>query len=145
MGDLLDVYTGEASMVKGYVKQISFAFGHQAKSTVSLIGCEKLETDVLTVNYMCDNKRIGRAKYSLPVGMAFSIENKYLDKTTKDSHRRVYRPTSAAATGTMVSGGLTVNVTYEVYLDLFDGVLHVIGVDEITAQSSGGITTGVIT
>ena len=143
VGDLIDIYTGESSMIKGYVKQLSFQFGHQAKSTVSLIGCEEITTDALTVNYICDNKRIGRAKYYLPVGMSFSIENKYLDQT-RDGHRRVYRPTTATVTGTMVSGGVTVNVTYEMYLDLFEGVLHVIGVDEITEQSSGGITIGVI-
>ena len=144
VGDLLYVYTGEDSMILGYVQQLSFKFGHQAMSTAKLVGCAEVETDVLTVNYVCNNKRIGRAKYYLPVGMAFSIENKYLDKTTKDGHRRVYRPTTAAVTGTMVSGGVTANVTCEVYLDLYKGVLHVIGVDEITSQSSGGETIGVI-
>lgn len=144
VGDLLEVYTGESSMVKGYVKQLSFAFGHQAKSTVSLTACEDVELGLLTVNYKCDGKRIGRAKYYLPVGMEYSIENKYLDKTTKDGHRRIYRPTTAAVTGTMAAGGMTVDVTYEVYLHLYKGVLHVIGVDEITEESSGGETIGVI-
>lgn len=143
VGDLLYVYTGEDSMILGYVQQLSFKFGHQAMSTAKLVGCAEVETDVLTVNYVCNNKRIGRAEYRLPVGMTFSIENEYLDKTKK-GRRRVYWPTTAAVTGTMVAGGMSVDVTYEVYLDLFEGVLHVIGVDEITSQSSGGETIGVI-
>lgn len=143
VGDLLDVYTGEETMEAGYVKQLSFLFGHQAKSTLSLIGATEVETDVLRVNYVCDNKRIGYKKYRLPVGMTFSIENKYIDQT-KNGHRRVYRPTTAAVTGTMAAGGMTVDVTYEVYLHLYKGVLHVIGVDEITTESSGGETIGVI-
>ena len=97
----------------------------------------------MTSGIKCGGKRIGRAKYWLPVGMAYSIDNPYLDQT-RDGHRRVYRPTTAAVTGTRVSGGVTVNVTYEVYLDLFEDVLHVIGVDEITTTTESGETVGVI-
>jgi len=73
----------------------------------------------------------------------FSITNPYLDKM-RNGHRIIYRPTTENAEGTMVAGGLTVTVNYEIALDLYEGVLHIVSVDEITEQSSGGETIGVI-
>ena len=39
---------------------------------------------------------------------------------------------------------MTVNVNYEIALDLYQGVLHIISVDEVTEESSGGEQIGVI-
>ena len=68
------------------------------------------------------------------------------DQRTGFPHRHDFPRTVGAenAEGTMVAGGLTVTVYYEIALDLYEGVLHVISVDEITEQSSGGETIGVI-
>lgn len=142
-GDLVQVYTGLDSMVSGYIQQESFGFGKQSKSTVKLIGALPVELAKLTINYRYDGKRIKKEEYMLPVGVAFSIETLYPD-ITQGGRRRIYRPTVATADGTMVAGGLTENVPCELALDLHQGVLHVLIVDEITEQSSGGETIGVI-
>lgn len=142
-GNLVNAYASEDSMVTGYIQQASFRFGLQARSTLKLIGVEALPSDTLTVNYLHNSRRIGQATYRLPVGVAFSIENPYLDQTTS-GHRYIYRPTTANAEGTMVEGGVTVNVNYAIALDLFEGVLHIISVDSVTQQESGGLQIGVI-
>ena len=142
-GDLIQVYTGLDTMVSGYIQQESFAFGKQSKSTIKLIGALPVELEKLTVNYLYDGKRIKKEEYMLPVGVVFSVETLYPD-ITQSGRRRIYRPTVDTVDGTMVAGGLTENVTCEPALDLHQGVLHVLIVDEITEQSSGGENIGVI-
>lgn len=142
-GDLVQVYTGLDTMVSGYIQQESFAFGKQSKSTIKLVGALDIPTAKLTINYRYDGKRIAKHEYMLPVGLTFTIDTVYLDQT-KDGHRRIYRPTTDAVTGTMVAGGMAMDVTCDIALDLYEGVLHVLIVDEITEQSSGGENIGVI-
>ena len=142
-GDLVQVYTGLDTMVSGYIQQESFAFGKQSMSTIKLIGALDVELAKLTVNYTYQGGRIQKEEYMLPVGLPFTIDTLYVDKT-EGGRRRIYRPTADTVEGTMVAGGVTENVTCEIALDLYEGVLHVLIVDEITEESSGGIYTGVI-
>ena len=44
----------------------------------------------------------------------------------------------------MVDGGMTVNVVYDIALELYQGILHIISVDEVTEESSSGEQIGVI-
>ena len=142
-GDLVTGYTAPDSLITGYIQQGTFAFGKQAMSKLSLIGVESIDGARLIVNYKYNNRLLSSLTYYLPVGSAFSISNPYLDKT-EDGHRIIYRPTTENAEGTMVDGGLTVNVNCEIALDLYEGILHIISVDEVTEQSSGGEMIGVI-
>ena len=142
-GDLVTGYTAPDSLITGYIQQGAFAFGKQAMSKLSLIGVESIDGARLTINYKFNNRILSSIRYYLPVGAAFSISNPYLDMM-EDGHRIIYRPTTENAEGTMVDGGLTVNVNYEIALDLFEGILHITSVDEVTEQSSGGETIGVI-
>ena len=142
-GDLVTGYTAPDSLITGYIQQGTFAFGKQAMSKLSLIGVESIDGARLTINYKYNNRILSSIRYYLPVGAAFSISNPYLDMM-EDGHRIIYRPTTENAEGTMVDGGLTVNVNCEIALDLFEGILHIISVDEVTEQSSGGETIGVI-
>ncbi len=142
-GDLVTVYVDENTMFTGYIQQESFQFGHQARSTLKLVGAELRPSDMLTINYVCNNRRIGRAKYRLPVDYEYSIENLYLD-ITNNEHRRVYRPLTDFVIGTMVEGGVSVDVEYEIALDLYKGVLHIISVDKVTQQETSGKQIGVI-
>lgn len=142
-GDLVRVYTAQDSMVQGYIQQAVFAFGKQAMSKLSLIGAEAVEGAKLTINYMCNGQQIGRQKYYLPVGFAFDITTLYIDKTS-NGHRYIYRPTTDSITGTMVEGGLTMTVNYQVALDLYKDVLHIISVDEVTQEQGSGEQIGVI-
>lgn len=142
-GDLVTGYIAPDSLITGYVQQGAFAFGKQAMSKLSLIGVESIDGARLVINYKYNNRILSSIRYYLPVGAAFSISNPYLDMM-EDGHRIIYRPTTENAEGTMVAGGLTINVNYEIALDLFEGILHIISVDEVTEQSSGGETIGVI-
>lgn len=142
-GDLVTGYIAPDSLITGYVQQGAFAFGKQAMSKLSLIGVESIDGARLVINYKHNNRILSSIRYYLPVGAAFSISNPYLDRM-EDGHRIIYRPTTENAEGTMVAGGLTVNVNYEIALDLYEGTLHIISVDEVTEQSSGGETIGVI-
>ena len=142
-GDLVTGYTAPDSLITGYVQQGAFAFGKQAMSKLSLIGVESIDGARLVINYKYNNRILSSIRYYLPVGAAFAISNPYLDRM-EDGHRIIYRPTTENAEGTMVDGGLTVNVNYGIALDLFEGILHIISVDEVTEQSSGGETIGVI-
>jgi len=142
-GDLVLAYTDIDRMISGYVQQASFTFGKQARSTLKLIGVTKITPAKLTVRYTYQNNIIGKAVYYLPVGVAFSIDNPYLDQTKK-KRRRIYRPTTPNAEGTMVDGGMTVNVNYEIALELHQDILHIISVDGVTKESSGGEQIGVI-
>lgn len=142
-GDLVTGYTAQDNLITGYIQQGTFAFGKQAMSKLSLIGVESIDGARLTINYKYNNRILSSIRYYLPVGAAFSISNPYLDMM-EDGRRIIYRPTTANAEGTMVEGGLTVNVNCEIALDLYEGILHIISVDEVTEQSSGGKTIGVI-
>lgn len=142
-GDKLAVYTDTDSMVSGYANDMVFSFGKQSKSHIKLVAAGDVETATLTVLYKYGTTTIGQMQYVLPVGYVYTIDNPYLDKVL-DGHRYIFRPTTATVTGTVASGGNTINVAYEAALDLYQGILHVIGVDEITEESSGGITIGVI-
>lgn len=142
-GDMVTAYTGLGGTVSGYIQQASFAFGKQAMSTLKLIGVEPVELAALTINYVYDGDTVETEEYMLPVGVAFSVETLYPD-ITQGGRRRIYRPTVDTVDGTMVAGGLTEDVPCELALDLHQGVLHVLIVDEITEESSGGENIGVI-
>lgn len=143
-GDLVTVAVDEGTMMRGYIQSASWRFGVQARSTLKLIGAEARASALLTVNYRYNGTRLGRERYRLPVGYSFSVENPYFDRTG-DGHRRVYRPLTANAEGTMTAGGTTVNVDYEIALDLYGDVLTILSVDNIEiVTDSHGDRIGVI-
>lgn len=142
-GDLVQAYTDTDRMVLGYIQQMNSRFGLQSRSTLKLIGATAVTGAKLTVRYTYQNGIIGKAVYFLPVGHAYCIDNPYIDRTVKGT-RRIYRPQESAVTGTIVDGDNTATVAYDIALELYQGVLHVISVDEITEQSSGGEYIGVI-
>lgn len=142
-GSLVTAQVGEEELITGYVQQETFKFGHQARSTLKLVAVERRPSANLVVNYRYDGKRIGRAKYRLPVGYAYTIENPYLDQTAEE-RRRIYRPLTESVTGTLPAGGAVENVDYAIALELYEGVLHIISVDEVTQQEISGEQIGVI-
>lgn len=142
-GDKLIVYTGEDSLISGYANSMDFAFGLQSKSKITLVAADTVAGATLTVTYKYGTTILSMKKYVLPVGYTYTIDNPYIDKIM-DNHRYVFRPTTATVTGTMASGGSTETVQYAVALDLYEDVLQVISVDDITTTTEGGKTVGVI-
>lgn len=107
-GDLVTVYADQNTMFTGYIQQESFQFGFQSRSTLNLVGAEICPSDILTVNYIYHHGRISQEKYRFPVGYEFSIDNPDFNDL-----RHVYRPRTSTVTGTMVEGGMSVNVMYD--------------------------------
>ena len=140
-GEKVIVYTDEETMVAGFVNEASFEFGNQARSAMSIQALEAKTGATLIVVYKCGNDKIGEATYLLPVGYSYEINNPYLD--IPGTHRYIYRPHNAAATGTMTSGTNTNNQPFSVALDAKGSNLKIISVDDITVQS-GDTAVGVI-
>lgn len=137
-GELVTFYTGEESLMRGYVQSAAWRFGVQARSTLKLVGCDSKPGAKLTINHLYNGTRIGRQVVYLPVSYVFNIENPYIDRTS-GGRRRVYRPLTANATGTMQAGGNTVNVNYEIALDLYKNVLTILSVDDVSLDGSIGV------
>ena len=146
-GDRVQLPVDDVTLVTGYIARADFTFGLQAASRLRLTAVEQVGTAILTVYRMYNGKQIGLDKYLFPVGYSYSITNRYID-AAEQGHRYIYRPTTAAVTGTMVEGSNTATVQYAVALDLYEGVLHVISVDDVTEITEGSgadqITIGVI-
>lgn len=137
-GDRVRVYADEDTLMYGYINSLSFTFGQQAKTEMHLTASSKVVTGKLKVVYKWGTKSLNKNVYYLSVGAAYRIENPYFDMTM-GGHRYVFRPETAAVTGTMQAGGATVTVQYDVALDLYKGVLHVISVDQVTEISGIGV------
>ena len=139
-GDRLVVYGDRDRLFVGYAKSMAFSFGKQSKSTITLMAVDTVAGAALRVTYKWGSRTLGKAKYFFPVGYTYSIENLYLDQTF-GGHRYIFRPTTAAVTGTMVAGGNTATVQYEVALDLeiATGVLEIINVDDLS-ELNGVVT-----
>ena len=144
-GDRLVVYGAEDQIYVGYAQSAAFAFGKQSKATLQLMAVDTVDGAALRVTYKWGDLTLGKAKYFFPVGYSYSVQNLYLDRTM-GGHRYIFRPTTEAVEGTMVAGGKTETVTYEVALDLeiATGVLKIVNVDEITTVTEDGIVIGVI-
>lgn len=147
-GDRVTASLDDETMVKGYINSASFTFGLQAKSRIRLTALVSVEATVLTITYTYNGSQIGLEKYVFPVGFGYDIPNKYIDQEA-NGHRYIYRPLTERTTGTMESGENLETVDNAIALDLFEGVLHIISVDEVEEVSSGPegeeITIGVIT
>lgn len=142
-GDKLTVYADVDMLLSGFAKSCEFAFGVQARAKMVLTASESVTGAKLTIVYTWNSTELDREEYFLPAGYSYSITTRYLD-ATMNGHRYVFRPTTATISGTMPSAGTTETVTCEVALDLHQGILHVISVDEVTVDSSGDDAIGVI-
>ena len=139
-GDRVVVNTDESTLATGYITSCVFRYGLQARSSIHMTPVEVKESAKLTILYKYDDMQIGKAQYQLPVGYAYSIGNPHLDLVL-NRHRFIFRPLTAAATGTMVAGGATVTVNYEIALDYFTDesdarILAILAVDEAAKDQS---------
>ncbi len=135
-GDRLTVYADEDTLYTGCARLCEFAFGKQAKAKITLAAGESMDGAKLTVTYMYGDMNIGRAEYFLPVGYAYSITNPYVD-WSMNGHRYIFRPTTAAVSGTMTSSGATATVNYAVALDETEEILQIVSVDSVTVDLNG--------
>lgn len=139
-GDKLTVGIGPNRLITGYVQRADFAFGVQAKSTLTLVGCTSAAAIKLTVKYVWDGINLGKRVYYFPANYSYSIANPFLDKKM-NGHRYFFRPTTASATGTLTEP-TTVTVQYSVALDAYKNeqgkrILHVLSVDSLTESTVG--------
>jgi hypothetical protein len=69
LGQKLRVYTEEDVMYEGYVTGMSYSFGNQAKTRITLSQCTKLETAKVTRTFVCnalDGAVVGKRVHYLP-------------------------------------------------------------------------------
>lgn len=137
-GDKVIASMAEDALITGYITSASFKFGLQARSTLKVIGVEDVTGAMLTINYVYSGGRIKQARYFLPVGYSFSIENPFIDRTYQ-GRRFIYAPQTASATGTMTAGGMTVTVEYDIALESYGGNLIVYSVDGVETGSGVGV------
>lgn len=132
-GDKCMVSNGDR-LITGYVKSASFKFGTAKKSTLKLVQSDVVESAKLILRYVYNSVLLKKLTYLLPVGYAYSITNPYLDQVLS-GHRYIFRPVNAAASGTMVSGGVTDTEQYSVAIDSYDLVVHTIDVDSVSESN----------
>lgn len=137
-GDLVIAYTDTENMIAGFIRQASFAFGKQARSTLRLVAAQRITGARLTINYTCLGGRIKQAHYYLPVGYTYSISNPVIDRTYRRV-RYVYYPQAEAVTGTIVAGENVATQAYDLALKYEDEYLTVYSVDAIENQNGTGV------
>ena len=142
-GDKVQVYADEGTMYSGFIERADFAFGVQARSKLKLVACDDVNAAKLTILCRYDGTQIGKQEYTLPVGYVYSIQMLFID-WTMSNRRFIFRPLTATITGTMTAQGATATVNYAVALELYQGVLGIYNVDDITTTIEDGLTVGVI-
>ena len=140
-GDDFIVNTGDA-LVSGYIKSASFTFGTAKRSQIRLVQSDSVDAANLTIEYVCDSEVLRRVKYLLPTGYVYSIVNPYLDITSGEGVRRVYRPIAAAASGTVASGGTLDQQEMDIAIEAQNQIVYIISVDSATEQTGEVIKIG---
>ena len=116
-GDLVIAYTDEDKLVRGYIDQVGFAFGVQAKGNIHLTAATEIEGAFLTIVYKWNETVIAKQSIFLPKNYEYSVTTKYHD-WTMGGHRYIFRPLQDAVSGTLTEN-TTVTVQCEVALDLY--------------------------
>lgn len=116
-GDLVTVYTDEDQLVRGYIDQVNFAFGVQAKGGLHLTAAAQVDGVLLTIIYTWNDKQIAKQSMYLPKDYPYSITTKYHDWTMME-HRYIFRPLQDTVSGTLTED-TTVTVACEVALDQY--------------------------
>lgn len=142
-GDKVTLLTEPGVMYSGFIENAAFSFGVQARAKIKMTACENVQCARLIINCVYDGSNIGKYVYYFPVSYEYSVSMPFIDMML-NAHRYIFRPTTATVTGTMTAQGATVAVNYAVALDLYEGILHIISVDEVTVDSSGDYAIGVI-
>lgn len=125
------IVSNTENLFSGYIKSAKFTFGHNAKSAVEMQATNPIEADTLTIECVYSSTVLAQFDYLLPTGYAFSIENPYLD-LYNDDVRTIYRPQNEYATGTVASGGTTIQEPYEVAIEAENGIVHIIIVESVS-------------
>lgn len=125
------VVNNTENLFAGYIKSAKFTFGHNAKSAVEMQATNPIEAGELIIESVYDNTVLAQFGYLLPVGYAFSVENQYLD-LYNEGVRTIYRPENEYATGTVPSGGTTIQEPYEVAIVAEDNIVQPLIVDSVS-------------
>lgn len=143
-GDKVTVYGSENRLYTGFITAAVFAFGLQARATLTVAGAEQTTAATLTIIARYADEVLDVRRYTFPVGYGYSLHNDYIDLTRGDA-RRVLRPLTDITSGTMPQGGVVIYVDYAAVLILRRGVLEIISVDAVAEDTEEDITIGVIT
>lgn len=131
----IELLTDSDDMVRGYIRTCTFTFGLQSKSSIELVQTDTIIGENLIIRYNYGRVRIQQVKYKFPIDYVYDIQNPYIDQT-RGGVRRIYRPLTSSATGTMVAGGVEDDEYYDIALEYVGGILKVISVDGVDSSNS---------
>lgn len=134
-GQRVIVYADETQQFSGFIESSAFAFGVQARAALKLTGADDAEGDRLVITYVWNDNAIGKVGFMFPVGYGYAVTNAYID-TIIGGHRYVFRPVNEVCMGTMVTGGVEVTEQCMVALDLYEEVLEIVSVDDVSVSDS---------
>jgi hypothetical protein len=147
-GDKVTVHLDGENAVTGYIERCDFAFGVQAKARLKLTACADVPLAKLVLVYRWEGAELAKQTYTFPVGYAYSIHTRAIDLTT-GQHRYVFYPRTGSISGTMTAQGVTETVNCDVALDLYQKVLEILIVDEVSVVEETvdgeSVLVGVIT
>ena len=124
------VYINDHELIEGYMKSADFQFGVQAKSKIKLAQARAIDAVSAVIRYLWDTTLILAQTYYLPKNYGFSLQTQYLEKYI-DTHRYIFYPTTDTASGDTGSEGCVIEVQNLPALDLNEGSLHIINVDDL--------------
>ena len=116
-GERVSVCLDKNKSAIGFIEQMNFTFGKQAKSTLDIFVTSIRELFALTIIYYVNNSGIvlQRKRYDFPVGYNYTIENEYIDLES-NNYRNVYRPIEKYASGTIPEYATTNRQAMEIAL-----------------------------
>ena len=116
--------------IEGYITSMSFTFGHKAKTSIKMIQIDAIDGVTITIERYYGENLLQTNTYFLPLGYLYNIENPYIDKRL-NGHRYIFMPENDSATGA-VSEGLIDVENYDVAIDFYDRIAHLVSVDSIS-------------
>lgn len=133
--DRVQVHLFGDDIAVGIIRSCNFAFGKQARSTINMMVLEKIKSNILYISYVLNHTStiLATAKYKMPAGNHYQIENPYLDQTNGD-YRHVYYPLLKYTTGDMpAQGKVEVAALVDKALVMYkpDGLLAIASVDSV--------------
>ena len=125
-------------LIEGYMKSADFSFGVQARSRIKLGQARAIDAVTAIIRYLWDAVVILRQVFYLPKNYGVTFETKWIE-WQNEGHRYIFIPATDSISGSTGESGVTLDVQNSVALDMYNGNLLVVSVDEVS--SSGGVVS----
>lgn len=135
----------DSAMITGYMNSASFAFGHQAKSTIKILQSQEVESVNIIITYKYGDSIIEQRTFTFPDGYPFEIDNPYFSKVMYvgfSAYSIVYYPENEKASGVVSGLGAYIEpygkaLEHQIYSNNSD--LYLYDVDDLSYNTSDGV------